>query len=863
MVFLTIYLRRYLLLVSGLLVCTLGLYSQQLSFEQTELKTVFEQIEQNSNLSFNYEATRIDSCFFTGQIELHSPSDMMDQLLKNTALDYQISQNYILIFTAVEQMFEICGYVKSPDDSPIAFASIQIGTQGLSSDENGYFSCRISALKNQKIAIHHLGYSSYESTLHAIHNTACAEIILKPTTYQLGLNLVVTDYLLNGINEGQELGATSFHYPQVMKTYPFQEYDLLKTIQLLPGINSHTESASDFNIRGSLSDQNLVLWEGVNLYDPGHIFGQISSISPFIIHKIDVYKSVYSPQYDHRIGGIIELSLNDSIPQDYTAGIGLTLTETHAYSELPLIKNKLALILSGRFTSNSFFKSPTLNNYAEKIFQTNIIGEEDNSTALGFNNSNENLNFQDWNAKMLYKLSDRISVETAYFRSKNKFDYFANAVADDLENSSSVAFDSEAINSHIDIQWVQDFKTKFFFKQSLYDNENQSLLSNNSETGFSYQSNSSNNIKDQQIGLLSQWHYRPSLSLEFGYTHKKQHITYSLNQNSISENPIIAIQNNKGNFHDIHINSQYQKGLFSFMGGIKNSYYQAHKSWYFSPRFQLQYLIQPTLKLKLSAGHFQQFVHQFPNATNSAINANTQLWQLNNNKNEAVLKAQKLSTGFIYNKHNWLLDVEAYYYASEGLSNKLLPVRIEQSGQAKTIGFDVLLRKNWKRYKVWLNYTLSKQQWRFTQIQADYFLANQHHPHNLSIYNSFKLKNWNFSLTYQWRSGLAFSQPSGIESYLSADEQNTYYRLQYDNINDQQLKAYSRLDFGIGYTKNIYKNKLKLESSLSILNLLDRKNVSGQSFFIGDIESSEAIKIFSLEKYLLKRTPQLMLRLYW
>jgi hypothetical protein len=844
--------------------------AQQSKYQKATLPTIFKEIEKHTEWQINYDAVALSDYTFSGKIDYANPEQLLSILLKDSPYSFELDGNYMLIFLPDKQIYKLCGYLKKQlDRTPIPFATIHAkGTnKGATSDENGYFSLELQAYKNQEISISYLGLKPLEFKVADWQKGNCENIYLQEDIYTLGLDLIIKSYLIKGISEGAKYGATKFEFNELAKNYAFQEQDILKATQLLPGITSVDESATNLNIRGSLPDQNLVIWEGATLYEPGHIFGLISSINPYVVEEVAIYKSVYGPQYENRVGGIIDISLSDKISNRFKGGLGTTMTESHAYLELPLLKNKLAAIVSGRLTTNRLGTSPTLNTYSQKIFQTQIVGEERASNNIGFNNADERLNFYDWNGKLLYQANERLLVEASYFSSHNNFSYFSRAGGDDLQSSESVDYESQALSTKMTLDWNKKIATSFFFNQSAYQNQNNALFTNNSETGFSYTSNTSNDIKDLQIGLKNKWQIRPDLDINLLYTYKKQEVEYTLSQHSNADLDLSSNQLTLGNFQNIAGTIHYTRSKLSVMLGLRNTYYQEQKKWFITPRLNAQYLLLPKLKFKFSAGKFYQFISQLANIGNKTINANTDLWILTNNESKEVLNARKIATGFIFNPKDWLIDIAFYQHRLSGISSLSTSfnanLNIEGTGSSKINGLDVLVKKEWQQYKFWLNYTLSQQFYTFPTLSATAFPANNDHRHNISLFNTYKWKNWSFSLTYQFRSGLPYSNPLGVEQYTLENESKNYYRIVFDEINGNRLTDYHRVDLGISYRRPIFKKRMQMEIACSLLNVFNRANQFSRDYFIADLESIQEVQVRAIEKFQLKRTPQLLFRIYW
>ena len=234
-----------------------------------------------------------------------------------------------------------------------------------------FFEFSFLAYKNQKITISYLGYISTTFMAQEFDVTKCKNILLRIDKYLFGSEIVVTDYILDGITEGEGYGAVNMSYDRLSNDHTNIEQDILKTAQLIPGITSIDESASNLQIRGGTADQNLILWEQATLYGPGHLFGMVSTINPFIVDQVKIYKGIFEPNYDNRVGGIVDMSLSDSVAAGFHGGVGTTFTEAHAFMEIPIVDKKLSLLAAGRKTINGIYNSPTLVNYSTKIFSEN------------------------------------------------------------------------------------------------------------------------------------------------------------------------------------------------------------------------------------------------------------------------------------------------------------------------------------------------------------------------------------------------------------------------------------------------------------------------------------------------------------
>ena len=167
-------------------------------------------------------------------------------------------------------------------------------------------------------------------------------------------NVIVEGFLAKGINKTSEKVVL---YPQKVQTLPgVTDADVLLTLQQLPGVKSPNETASGLHVRGSTGDQNLILWDGIRLYHPGHLFGMISAINPNVEQTVNYYNKAVNPKFGERISSVIDIQTSDKITDKTKINAGINGLNADLYAQTSLIKDKLGLQLSGRksFTDTNF-----------------------------------------------------------------------------------------------------------------------------------------------------------------------------------------------------------------------------------------------------------------------------------------------------------------------------------------------------------------------------------------------------------------------------------------------------------------------------------------------------------------------------
>ncbi len=231
------------------------------------------------------------------------------------------------------------------------------------------------------------------------------------------LDLVtIKAYLNKGIKKNND--GSYLIEPDQLKILPgLTEPDVLESIQQLPGVLSPNETATGFFVRGGFSDQNRIIWDGINIYHKGHLFGMISPLNPNMTSGIKFINKGTHPRYGERLSSVVDITSNNKISDDIKGEIGLNGFNADALLELPIIHKKLNLIASARSSYNGIIETPAFNQSAEKVFEnTKISQNPDGSNSFYFN---------DYNLKLNYKPDDSNSLFASFIAIDNRLDFLS------------------------------------------------------------------------------------------------------------------------------------------------------------------------------------------------------------------------------------------------------------------------------------------------------------------------------------------------------------------------------------------------------------------------------------------------------
>ncbi|MEL7021125.1 MAG: hypothetical protein AAGK47_05930, partial [Bacteroidota bacterium] len=603
-------------------------------------------------------------------------------------------------------------------------------------------------------------------------------------------------------------------------------------------------------------------------YNPGHLFGMISAINPFVVDEVSVYKGVFDPSYDNRVGGVIDLSLQDSLPTKWSGGVGSTLSEVHTHLRVPIVRDKIGLTLAGRYTLSPLFTTPTLRAYTTKVFQGTRVTDEDL-----IEQKDEALLYDDWNAKLSLRPTDKLLLKASLFDSRNYYFNSTDIFEDDEGGEEEeVLVDEIASNMNARTiaaryQWSDKWQTELSWARSAYDSRFFYSLEGGSGDNV-FDSETFNTITENKWSAMQYWQANQMWKIELGYQQTYSSVSFSsmgmdqysgqyediINANNIFLSPLAAIR--------------YQKANWKMDMGMRVTYDYEEQDWHFSPRINTQYAINQHIKLNASAGVFQQFISQLVSFQNNEIGQDNNIWILNRQEDSDVQIGRKLSLGLVYQQKGWLFNTELFYQKNDNLDTRTnnlqrtFEVSEYISGSSTARGMDILVKKEWRAYQLWMAYSLQQVDYLFEDLVAETFPASNDQRHRFNFVNSWQWRQWRVSGVYHYRTGLPFSQPTNVGTGID-EEGEVFNFLEYATLNTNRLPAYHRLDIGLHYHLSMH--RCRLETSLSLLNVLGRENLFRREYFINSQEDralGEAL-FSQVDKTLLARTPQLLVRMYW
>jgi hypothetical protein len=597
----------------------------------------------------------------------------------------------------------------------------------------------------------------------------------------------------------------------------FGEKDVLKTIQLLPGIQFAGDGNAGFYVRGGGADQNLILLDEATVYNPTHLLGFFSTFNSDAIKDVTVYKGGMPAEYGGRLSSVVDLKMNDGNDKDYHLGGGIGLIASRLYAEGPIVPDKGSFSISGRRTYADLFL---------KLSPDSSV--KDNS-----------LYFYDLNVKANYKFDEDNHIYlSGYFGRDNLA--FGNTFGIDYGNATGTA------------RWNHVFNSRLFSNTSLiYSKYSYKIRINseNNDIGFT------SNIRDADLKEDLQYFIDADNKIDFGFSVIHHVIAPGIiSATAQSSFNSLTIQNRYSLENAVYVSHEWspmEKWHFNYGLRATNFLVLGPGTFYtydsagnttdstqynsgrivktytnLEPRFSVSFQLNDESSIKASYNRNTQVLHLLSNSTSANP---TDLWIPSSNNVKPEIANQE-SIGYFRNFDNnrYEFSVETYYkalqnqidyrngaqlIANENVESQLL------FGKGRAYGLELFLKKKVGKFTGWLSYTLSRTELKIDGVNQDnWYPAKQDRTHDISLVGIYQASpKWTFSATWVYYTGNAVTWPNGK---YTVDGMTAFY---YTERNAYRMPPYHRLDVGATLLK---KKRKKFESSwtFSIYNVYAREN---------------------------------------
>ncbi|MEH6761522.1 MAG: carboxypeptidase-like regulatory domain-containing protein [Maribacter arcticus] len=726
----------------------------------------------------------------------------------------------------------ICGYVLDNfEENTIPGATVEIYQSNLTgiTDATGAFKFD-NVPENSLVHIKHLGYKPVFIEAKEFVNTSECKTIAMALSYQELDEVIVTQFLTTGLNKLSD--ASIELNPAKLGILPgVSEPDILQAIQALPGIKSVDETVSDINIRGGTNDQNLILWDGIKMYQTGHFFGLISAFNPYVTQKVSIIKNGTSALFGGGVSGTLNMHTLEELPVTYTGGAGLNLISGDIYGEIPITEN-LAVQVSARRSYTDFLNTPTYTTFSEKAFQDSEVDNE------------SEFYFYDFTAKLIYEVNPYHQVSVSMINMSNNLNYFETTNDSIAPNRSNLNQDNFSIGSQLQSEWTDDFTSQLSFYYTQYDLDALSISNNDAQ-----QLKQNNLVKESNLKLSTNYKLKQHLDWMNGYEFTETGIenTTNVNQPPFASN-IKGVIRQHGLFSELKYSSENEK-LTGIIGGRINYFENLNtfKEYIFEPRINVTYELLPNFKTEVLGEFKSQVTNQIIDLEQNFLGIEKRRWILSDGDALPVTKSKQGSIGFNYDTDKLYVGIDGFYKEVSGINVYTQGFQNQNQfdgeiGSYTVKGAEFLINTKNNDYSAWLSYTFNKNDYTFDALIPATFPNNLDVRHSVTLAGNYTIGNLKLGLGLNYKSGKPFTQPDENDPI---DETVFPNEINYVESNSSRLPEYVRADASAIYTLKL-SDKVKATLGASVLNFTNRRNTLNTYYRIQDDNTIEIIERVSL-----------------
>lgn len=689
--------------------------------------------------------------------------------------------------------YTVSGYIKDAVNGEMLIGAtiyVEELKTGTSSNAYGYYSLRIPPGK-YTLSYSYIGYETHKMNVD-LKGDVSSNIEMSPSQQNIG-EVVIKGERIDANVKKAEMSVAKLDMVTIKKIPALMgEVDLIKVIQMLPGVLPTSEGTSGFSVRGGGNDQNLVILDEATVYNASHLMGFFSVFNNDAIRDVKLYKGDIPANYGGRLSSVLDVRMKEGNNKKLSATGGIGLISSRLTLEGPIGSEKTSFLISGR------------RSYADLFF---VLA---NDTGL----KKSTMYFYDLNLKVNHQLNENNRLFLSAYLGRDKFGQ---------KGLSNFSFGNQTVT----LRWNHLFSKQLFSNftaiRAKYDyalssdeasityNWNSSLLDYTLKLDFNYYPDPNNEIK---FGISSTYHdinpcnawmenENGKITIPYSKNYELEYAFYVANQQKIGEKLILkyglrySLFQNLGKATVYKFDNEYE--VFDTLNYPSGKVFHTYQG--VEPRFGLNYILNDRSSIKAGYSRTFQYMQQ---ASNSNGGMPLDVW-FPASPNIRPQKADQFSIGYFRNFRDNMIEtsIEAFYKKMYDVidfkdhAELLMNPRMEgevRTGEAQAYGMEFLVRKNEGKISGWVSYTLSKARRKIPEINnGRSYNSPYDKPHTINIVLNYQLSvRSQFAMSWVYATGTPMTIPVGSFKYG-----NTVNKI-YADRNEYRMRDYHRLD--ISYT---------------------------------------------------------------
>ncbi len=607
--------------------------------EKIKLLYILKDLEDAFDCKFSFVDNDIKEIYVVPPDSINSLKGAISYLEINTPFIYNILSGNTITIAPKGNRFTICGKIKDVHtNKPISYVTIETSLQSIISNSDGEFSLFISD-KKEIITIRLFGYRTLTLSALDFIEKPCQKITLVPKVEPLK-EIVFNNFIAKGISKNST-GAFEINYDNFGILPGLVEPDVLQTILALPGILSANETVSYLNVRGGTHDQNLILWDGIKMYQSAHFFGMISAFNPYLTEEVSLIKNGTSVTYGDGVSSVIAMNTSNKINKNFTASVGINMINGDALLDIPTSKYS-SLQVGARRSFNNFIKTPTYNEYFNKVFQNTVIT---NSVIHQTTNKEEFL-FYDTSLRWNNRISPKDFIRVNFMLTNNDLFFQENEFRNNHTDSRISTLKQTNLGGGIfyERDWSRNLTSTLQVYSSMY-----SIEASNENAINQQKLIQENEVKEYGIKLISNYFINPNFTLQSGYQFNETGITnFEEINNPFFRRSIKEALITNSVFSEIQFQSNSNKTNLTV--GSRLNHISEFNTFLFEPRVSVNQKVFNYFSIDILGEFKSQTTSQVIDFQTDFLGVENRRWVLSNPEDIPIITSNQISLGLNYKK---------------------------------------------------------------------------------------------------------------------------------------------------------------------------------------------------------------------
>ncbi|MBN1415575.1 MAG: TonB-dependent receptor [Bacteroidales bacterium] len=804
-------------------------------YSNLSLESVLKDLSRSAGIRFSYSPDAIPVNIRINYNAVNkSTEEVLKDIFSQAGIRYTVVAGYLVLKTGEEEpplvkparpeLYTISGVVSDSSNREVLIgAAVYIRETGIGTYSNNYGFFSISQPAGvYTFETSHLGYS-IESRSFTLQDNTTWNVNLKPLPYTVSEVIVSS-----ASNEGLILNLPAARSNMEAKSVQHHaaalgETDMLKSLDLLPGISFQSDGSSYFFVRGGSHDQNLILLDEAPIYNPTHLLGLFTPIIPEAVKHTEIYKADFPIQYGGRLSSVMDIRTRDGNMERFSGTANIGIVSTRLSIEGPFKKD-----------ASSYFVS----------FRRSTFG----SVVKLLNPAVEAFHFTDFNAKFNIKIGKRDRLFLTLFSGKDVFRQKPSDVRNGLEWG----------NNSLTLRWNHLYGSRLFSNTTFYTSKYDYALYTDYDKKIYWNSD----ITSSNLKTAFTWYYNPRHKLDFGLNLG----VYFFNPGNynLPELTNSALHVSEVNSGEIVLYAGYEQQITDWLGvkyGLRFSnwgnYGEAFSIVYdeaYNPvsreeyakgeRYYSKNFLEPRISVSFKTGHLAYIKASYNRTTQHINQINNSISPLNSlevwlpsGPNIKPQSAHIVNLGFLKSWPERSVEVFAdlyykrmynqvgYSYHAEMLLNPYLEGELRQ-GDGTAYGFEVLLKKTQGKISGQFGFAYSHSFLKIEDLNNNrQYPSHQDKPLDISLSVDYAVRpRWTLNLNVVYTSGMTLSTPTGFYYYRGKQVPV------YDEQNNDRLPDYKRVDLASTWRLNKKQKRFEHYLTLAFYNLLATKNYAFLNF---------------------------------